>query len=176
MIHLILGGARSGKSSYSEKQSLDIATHEDKQLHYIATAISFDTEMEKRIALHQQQRDHRWQLHECPTKVPELLKNFTSKEVILVDCLTLWLNNVLFELGDDASSADIEYRVDELVVAIAHCKADILLVSNEVGLGVIPIGKVTRTFVDHAGWMNQKIAKTATNVTFIAAGLPLKMK
>ncbi|SON48482.1 Bifunctional adenosylcobalamin biosynthesis protein CobP [Vibrio tapetis subsp. tapetis] len=176
MIHLILGGARSGKSSYSEKQSLDVATQHEKQLHYIATAISFDTEMESRIELHQQQRDKRWQLHECPTKVPNLLSCFAHQDVILVDCLTLWLNNVLFELGDDARSQDIERRVDELVNAIAGCKGDIFLVSNEVGLGVIPMGNLTRKFVDHAGWMNQKIARVANNVTFVAAGLPLKMK
>ncbi len=176
MIHLVLGGARSGKSSYSEKQSLEIANQQNKSLHYIATAISFDTEMEKRIELHQQQRDARWQLHECPTNVPDLLASFSNQDIILIDCLTLWLNNVLYELGEQASSCDIERRVDELVNAVACCKGDILLVSNEVGLGVIPMGSITRQFVDHAGWMNQKMAKVAAQVTFVAAGLPLKMK
>lgn len=176
MIHLVLGGARSGKSSYAEKTAIEMAFSHQYRLHYVATAIAFDKEMQARIALHQAQRESSWTLHECSLALNEVLAKFGRHDLVLVDCLTVWLNNVLFELGDEASSHEIEQWVDELVNALTNCKAHLFLVSNEVGLGVIPMGQVTRKFVDHAGWMNQKIARLADKVTFVAAGLPISMK
>ncbi|MDA0147649.1 bifunctional adenosylcobinamide kinase/adenosylcobinamide-phosphate guanylyltransferase [Vibrio sp. LaRot3] len=172
-IHLVLGGARSGKSSYAEWQVIE---QSHLKRHYIATAIAFDKEMEQRIAHHQAGRDEGWQLHECPLQVASLLQSFTSDDVVLVDCLTLWLNNVIFADGNTASSEQISSTVDQLVIALQNTKAEVVLVSNEVGLGVIPMGEVTRLYVDHAGWMNQAIAKVANQVTFVAAGLPMKLK
>lgn len=173
-VHLILGGARSGKSSFAEtdvKQG-----RKGKALHYVATAIAFDQEMQKRIQHHQQRRDESWQEHECPLQLPQLISLFTADDVVLVDCLTLWLNNVIFEQGEAAQDDTIRSKVDELVAALANSSAHIVLVSNEVGLGVVPMGEVTRLFVDHAGWMNQALAKVADEVTFVAAGLPMKLK
>ncbi|WP_260258372.1 bifunctional adenosylcobinamide kinase/adenosylcobinamide-phosphate guanylyltransferase [Vibrio intestinalis] len=172
-IHLVLGGARSGKSSFAERQVIE---QSELNRHYIATAIAFDKEMEQRIAHHQAGRDDLWQLHECPINIAALLESFNSNDIVLVDCLTLWLNNVIFADGETASSEQISSMVDQLVIALQNTKAQVVLVSNEVGLGVIPMGEVTRLYVDHAGWMNQAIAKVASQVTFVAAGLPMKLK
>ncbi|MBA5762980.1 bifunctional adenosylcobinamide kinase/adenosylcobinamide-phosphate guanylyltransferase [Vibrio sp. 404] len=172
-IHLVLGGARSGKSSFAE--SLVLAD-KHMQRHYVATATVTDDEMKHRIAHHQARRDESWQLHECSLHIAPLLQQFSSQDVVLIDCLTLWMSNVIFEGGQTAIEEAINAHVDKLVVALKACSAKVILVSNEVGLGVIPMGDVTRLFVDHAGWMNQAIAKVADQVTFIAAGLPMKLK
>ncbi|GAB2661325.1 bifunctional adenosylcobinamide kinase/adenosylcobinamide-phosphate guanylyltransferase [Vibrio panuliri] len=172
-VHLILGGARSGKSSFAESQVLA----SDKSVrHYVATATATDDEMRQRIAHHQARRDEHWQLHEEPLELVSLLRTFSVDEIVLVDCLTLWMSNVIFAGGQTASEEEISRRVADLVSGLEQCAADVILVSNEVGLGVVPMGEVTRLFVDHAGWMNQAIAKVAKQVTFVAAGLPMKLK
>ncbi|WP_194435082.1 bifunctional adenosylcobinamide kinase/adenosylcobinamide-phosphate guanylyltransferase [Vibrio fluminensis] len=172
-IHLVLGGARSGKSSFAESEVLA----SDKQYrHYIATATITDDEMQRRIDHHQVRRDNDWTLHETPLEIATLLRSLSVNDVVLVDCLTLWMSNVIFERGETASEAEINQRVTKLIEALQSCSADVLLVSNEVGLGVVPMGEVSRLFVDHAGWMNQAVAKIADKVTFVAAGLPIVMK
>jgi len=195
MIHLILGGARSGKSSFAETWCLEhqkrAGNIEHKGLFYLATATFSDAEMLSRIEKHQQQRAKHWRLIECPLALGdelllarESLSNMPHKTVplYLIDCLTLWLNNVLFELGDDANSDRIQKSVDSFMNVIAQFSSaqasdiDIVLVANEVGLGVIPMGEVSRLFVDHAGWLNQRLAQLADKVTFIAAGLPMQLK
>ncbi|WP_425666764.1 bifunctional adenosylcobinamide kinase/adenosylcobinamide-phosphate guanylyltransferase [Vibrio tubiashii] len=173
-IHLVLGGARSGKSSFAEAQTDMMSAHKTK--HYVATAIAFDEEMRKRIAHHQASRGESWVEHECPVDLVKLIPQFNSSDVILIDCLTLWLNNVIYNEGETLTELEIKQRVEALVLALQQSKADILLVSNEVGLGVIPLGEISRLFVDHAGWMNQAIAKIADKVTFVAAGLPMTLK
>jgi len=172
-IHLVLGGARSGKSSFAESLVLG---NESLLRHYVATATVTDDEMKHRIAHHQARRDESWQLHECSLHLDQLLMQFNSQDVVLVDCLTLWMSNVIFEDGKTANDEAINAHVDKLLAALEQCSAQMILVSNEVGLGVVPMGEVTRLFVDHAGWMNQAIAKVADQVTFIAAGLPMKLK
>lgn len=172
-IHLVLGGARSGKSSFAESEVL---ASKKLQRHYLATATITDIEMQRRIEHHQARRDNDWTLHEIPLEIASLLDTFSVNDVVLVDCLTLWMSNVIFEHGETASEAKINQRVTKLVEALQSCSADVLLVSNEVGLGVVPMGEVSRLFVDHAGWMNQVIAKIADKVTFVAAGLPMVMK
>lgn len=174
--HLILGGARSGKSSLAESKAKQEAALESKTLHYVATAIAFDDEMKDRIAHHQKTRGVEWCEHECSVALPELLATFTSEDSVLVDCLTLWLNNVIFELGSELDSDRIQQSVQELVKVVERSPASLYFVSNEVGLGVIPLGEVSRVFVDHAGWMNQALAKVCSNVTLVAAGLPLTLK
>jgi adenosylcobinamide kinase/adenosylcobinamide-phosphate guanylyltransferase len=174
--HLILGGARSGKSSFAETQAITISESQQRQLHYIATAISFDEEMEARIRHHQQRRDHRWQEHEVPLELAQHLRSLSSSDVVLIDCLTLWLNNVIYQLGEKATNKQIEKSIQELVSAVEASPASIIMVSNEVGLGVVPMGQVSRLFVDNAGRMNQALAKVVKQVTFIAAGLPMVLK
>lgn len=173
-IELILGGARSGKSSFAEARVAQLAPSKTK--HYVATAIAFDDEMRKRIKHHQISRGDTWAEHECPVELAQLLARFSAHDVVLIDCLTLWLNNVIYNHGKTLDDAAIKLQVEALVSALEQCQADIVLVSNEVGLGVIPLGEVSRLFVDHAGWMNQAIARVANKVTLVAAGLPLVLK
>ncbi|MBO0215336.1 bifunctional adenosylcobinamide kinase/adenosylcobinamide-phosphate guanylyltransferase [Vibrio sp. Vb2880] len=175
-IHLILGGARSGKSSFAEQKAKQFAAFGASQRHYVATAIAFDDEMQQRILHHQAQRGDAWCEHEAPIALAATLAQFTRRDVVLVDCLTLWLNNVIYNHGETLDAQAIEARVTALTDALVETQATVLLVSNEVGLGVVPMGEVSRLFVDHAGWMNQAIARHADSVTLIAAGLPLALK
>lgn len=190
MLHLVLGGARSGKSYFAENWLLAQQTV-DEQLIYVATAQALDSEMKSRIAHHQQQRaTEQWQLIECPLQLAQLVTTFNESSVVLIDCLTLWLSNQLMKaydsigVVDDTKASDSTERlnnalteqVDALLAALSQSHATIILVSNEVGLGVIPMGKETRVFVDQAGWMNQKLAKIADQVTLVTAGIPLKLK
>ncbi|WP_070967856.1 bifunctional adenosylcobinamide kinase/adenosylcobinamide-phosphate guanylyltransferase [Vibrio sonorensis] len=175
-VHLVLGGARSGKSKFAEQRVLEQSAKVGSRRHYIATATVLDDEMQNRIEHHKKRRDNAWIEHECPLHISALLTQFDSRDVILVDCLTLWLNNLLFDLGDEATQEQIESGVQALVDALSSTSAHIVLVSNEVGLGVVPLGKVTRLFVDNAGWMNQAIAQIAQRVTLVTAGLPMELK
>ena len=180
-VHLILGGARSGKSSHAEQWVRQVSTNfqrgeVSRPLHYVATAIAFDDEMKTRIEHHRHSRGVGGGEHEAPLALAELLKRFQADDVVLVDCLTLWLNNVIFNHGDTARADDIHDAVNTLVDVLSASSAYLCLVSNEVGLGVVPMGQVSRLFVDHAGWMNQRIAAIADRVDFVAAGLPMRLK
>jgi adenosylcobinamide kinase/adenosylcobinamide-phosphate guanylyltransferase len=182
MLHLVLGGARSGKSSYSEKWLLEQKAHAPKNAIYVATAQALDNEMKQRIEHHQHQREsNQWQLTECPLLLSECLADFGENEFILIDCLTLWLTNQLMvaiesEQDESIICAHLKSKINALISALNDHPATIVLVANEVGLGVVPMGKESRIFVDHAGWLNQKIAQIAEQVTLVAAGLPLVLK
>ncbi len=178
---LFIGGARSGKSSYAERQALALLKQRvsqgvTAQLHYVATAIAFDPEMTQRIEQHQRRRGPEWCNHESPLMLAQTLAQFQPQDIVLVDCLALWLNNVIYNDGETASKAMIEQQIQALVSALQDSPATILCVSNEVGLGIIPMGEISRLYVDHAGWMNQAIAAMAEQVTFMAAGLPMLLK
>ena len=177
-VELFLGGARSGKSSYAEQAALSYFAAQDPaaRLHYIATAIAFDNEMRERIAHHQSRRGGEWHNHECPMALVQKVAQFERNDIVLIDCLTLWMNNVIYNDGNTATPAEIRQQVEALVAMLDASDATILCVSNEVGLGIVPLGEVSRLYVDHAGWMNQAIAKVAHRVTFMAAGLPLILK
>ena len=175
--HLVLGGARSGKSSFAERQALcAFEACSNGRLHYIATATYLDDEMRERITHHKARRGEHWIEHEVPVELAEKLQSFEKEDVVLIDCLTLWLNNIIFELGDDATNEQVEAVVEALVQSVEQSPAQIIMVSNEVGLGVVPLGKVSRLFVDNAGRMNQALARVVERVTLIAAGLPLHLK
>ncbi|EPR4992802.1 bifunctional adenosylcobinamide kinase/adenosylcobinamide-phosphate guanylyltransferase [Vibrio navarrensis] len=173
---LILGGARSGKSSYAEALVRNWCEQSAGTLHYLATAMPFDNEMSERIAHHKAQRGNGWQEHEAPLLLAEYLARFEAQDVVLIDCLTVWLNNWLFELAEQADNAQLEEKVAQLCQALIACPASVVMVSNEVGLGVVPMGKVSRLFVDNAGRMNQRLAQICQQVTLVAAGLPLDLK
>ncbi len=173
---LILGGARSGKSTYAEKCVNDIALNLSLEKMYVATATSSDREMANRIEMHQRRRDGQWELLETPLDLSQSIQAIDKHYVVLIDCLTLWLNNVIFDLGDQATDDQVHGKVSELLNAIRSARCHLVIVSNEVGMGIVPLGKVTRLFVDHAGWMNQKVATLCDDVTFVAAGLPLSLK
>lgn len=170
MIEFVLGGARSGKSNYAQEQ----ATLSKKSVVYVATASVTDSEMASRIARHKADRPSNWDLVEQSLALPDAIEKYVSQTgtLLLVDCLTLWLNNEMYHNPlthfDDLCKSLLE------VLSKAEC--DVILVSNEVGMGIIPLGEVTRKFVDWQGWLNQNVAKQADKVTFVAAGLPLVLK
>ena len=165
-VTFILGGARSGKSTYAEK--LIDATGLPKV--YIATAQAFDAEMERRIAEHQARRDG-WTTVDAPLNLANAIHAQRGKgHAVLVDCLTLWLTNLLMAEYDIASS----YHV--LLGVLRSADHPIVLVSNEVGLGIVPDNALARAFRDHTGRLHQMIGAEAAHVHFIAAGLPIKLK
>ncbi|XQW85630.1 bifunctional adenosylcobinamide kinase/adenosylcobinamide-phosphate guanylyltransferase [Thalassotalea piscium] len=183
MIHLVMGGARSGKSSFAEQCVLTQSQLTKTGIAYIATATAFDSGMEQRIARHQQQRaDQPWQLIECPNDLADCIENLTDDKVYLVECLTLWLSNMLLNAtrlyDEDYVAIDhyLHQQVDELVRVLSQTTIEIVLVSNEVGQGVVPLGEINRVFVDHMGWLNQAIAKLADKVDFICAGIATPLK
>jgi adenosylcobinamide kinase / adenosylcobinamide-phosphate guanylyltransferase len=167
-ITLVLGGARSGKSSHAE--ALARATGLDRI--YIATAEAFDAEMRARIAHHRSQRaGDGWTTVEAPLALPEqLLQQAGPDRVVLVDCLTLWLSNLM--LGDHPLAP----AEAALVAALDAAQGPVILVSNEVGLGLVPETPLGRAFRDAQGRLNQRLASVADRVQFIAAGLPLTLK
>lgn len=168
-IELILGGARSGKSRYAER----IAKESGKPVVYIATAEILDGEMARRVEHHKQQRPAHWRVIEEPFNLTEALETYsTAENCILVDCLTLWLNNCLFS----TTECSWEERKSAFLTKLDELPGQVLLVSNEVGCGVVPMGEMSRCFVDEAGWLHQSIAARANKVTLVTAGLPLVLK
>lgn len=166
---LILGGARSGKSALAER----LATGFGHEVVYIATAQARDAEMAARIAHHRSRRPSQWQSVEEPLALAAALKAHARPgRCVLVDCLTLWMSNLLGD--EDPSRFDAER--DALIDVLPTLTGQVLLVSNEVGLGVVPLGELTRRFVDEAGRLHQALAGSCETVLFVAAGLPLALK
>jgi adenosylcobinamide kinase / adenosylcobinamide-phosphate guanylyltransferase len=163
---LVLGGARSGKSRHAEAQCEAMPG----ALSYIATAQAFDAEMTDRIADHRARRAPRWQTVEAPVDMPAAIRAADGSGAILVDCLTLWLSNLL--LADE----DIARWTGSLVSAIDECVSPIVFVANEVGLSIIPENALARRFRDEAGLLNQHVAAACDTVLFVAAGLPMLLK
>lgn len=163
-ITFVLGGARSGKSRFAESFAYDPKV-------YIATAQAFDDEMRARIAKHQLQRGDGWSTFDAPLDLVATLQHADRPgHFVLVDCLTLWLSNLM--LAETDWSLDLE----KLIVALGSAKADVVLVSNEVGLGIVPDTPLGRKFRDAQGITNQSVAAIAETVIFMAAGLPLLLK
>ena len=166
---LILGGARSGKSRLAQ----DIATRRWRRPVYLATAEILDDEMAARVRLHRRTRAQHWRCVEEPLEIAKIIRRgIPGTDGILVDCLTIWLSNVLLKEGRGAFAR----RRDELVKALRQARQDVILVANEVGMGVVPEHALGRTFRDLAGWLNQAVAKEADTVVFVTAGLPLVLK
>ena len=164
---LVLGGARSGKSAFAER----LATDSGLERHYLATGQAYDDEMRERIARHRADRGNGWITHEVTVDlVEELDRTAASDRVVLVDCLTLWLTNLMM------ADADIEAAGNMLIDCVRQWKGRLVLVSNEVGMGIVPENRMAREFRDHAGRLHQRLAAVADEVYFVAAGLPLKMK
>jgi adenosylcobinamide kinase / adenosylcobinamide-phosphate guanylyltransferase len=163
-VTFVLGGARSGKSRLAESLARD-------EKHYIATAQAFDDEMKDRIAQHKFQRGADWVTHEEQFELPEKVAEFDQAgRFILVDCLTLWLSNLIL------AERDWQGPTTALCGVLQCMHADVVLVSNEVGLSIVPDNKLGRQFRDAQGIVNQRVAAVADNVVFVAAGLPLVLK
>jgi adenosylcobinamide kinase / adenosylcobinamide-phosphate guanylyltransferase len=167
----IFGGARSGKSRFAESFALSQASEKNLEPIYVATGEIRDEEMRQRIEHHQNSRDPRWQTLEEPLRLSELiLRESTAETVLLIDCLTLWLSN------QQEQQADISTETQSLCQALQQAKGPIVLVSNEVGLGIVPANELARHFRDEAGRLNQAIAAVCQNVYLVAAGLTLPLK
>lgn len=162
---LILGGARSGKSSYALR-----LCEPYEQRVYIATAEAHDDEMAARIAAHRLERDSRWITVEAPLELARAISDVADDAVGVIDCLTLWLSNLM------GAGRDVDDATNELCDAIATARCTLILVSNEVGLGIVPDNALARDFRDRQGRLNQTVAATVERVDFIAAGLPLRLK
>jgi adenosylcobinamide kinase/adenosylcobinamide-phosphate guanylyltransferase len=211
VIHLVLGGARSGKSRYGEALVRQY-TALGFDACYVATAQALDDEMATRIAKHQAGRSDdgiEWQLFEESLALTALLKQLAKPgRVILVDCLTLWLTNQLLasnvniddepaptewnatdfststsatstfgnSISDDKAHASWQAEKTAFVDSLVELEGVVILISNEVGSGIVPLGELSRQFVDEAGWLNQAVATLADNVTLVVAGLPLALK
>ena len=166
---LVLGGARSGKSSWALRYT-------EKRYHsplFLATAEVLDDEMEQRVTLHKASRGPGWKLVEEPLDIANVLeKSRGDVDAVLIDCLTIWLSNVLLKMGEDA----VVSQQDRLISALSRRKQAVIVVANEVGMGIVPEHALGRQFRDFAGVLNQKTAAIADRVVLLTAGLPMFLK
>ncbi|MCB2055350.1 MAG: bifunctional adenosylcobinamide kinase/adenosylcobinamide-phosphate guanylyltransferase [Geminicoccaceae bacterium] len=163
---LVLGGARSGKSRFAE----ELVSRRSGPLVYLATAQARDEEMTRRIADHRARRGDRWATREVPIDLAPALAAEDEGSILLVDCLTLWLANLM------EHEADLDAAAEELCRVLTRTARPVVLVSNEVGLGLVPATPLGRRFRDAAGRLNQQVAAVVDDVFFVAAGLPLRLK
>lgn len=163
----VIGGARSGKSRYAQTRIEALPG----SLAFIATAEPGDAEMAERIARHRADRGPRWTAYEAPLDLPEAIARAQkSADAVLVDCLTLWLSNLMLH------EADVEVATTALCDAIQQCRVPLALVANEVGMGIVPMNALARRYRDQAGWLSQRVAEVADEVVLVTAGLPLTLK
>lgn len=163
---LVTGGARSGKSTLAERMTLGLGA----PAIYIATAQAHDDEMAARIALHQDRRGDEWTTHAAPFDLSVALSGTDGAGPRLVDCLTLWLTNLMLDGRDWSAETDI------LIDTLAQQRAPVVFVTNEVGCGIVPENKLAREFRDAAGFVNQRVAEACDELWFTVAGHPIKVK
>jgi adenosylcobinamide kinase/adenosylcobinamide-phosphate guanylyltransferase len=167
LTHLILGGARSGKSGYAES----LAKQTGQTVVYVATAQALDGEMDDRISQHQKDRPDHWLTIEEPLNIASVITEHSQVDsVVLVDCLTLWLMNVMHH------EYDLTQAVDEVLQALQGAKGQVIVVSNEITMGVVPMGELSRNYVDNLGRLHQQVAQQAQQVTLMVAGIPMTVK
>ena len=170
-IIFITGGCRSGKSKYALQTAEKIVA---TRRIYIATCVPQDDEMKQRVAQHQKERSGTWVTVEEPLDLPRaILENSRRADVILIDCLTLWTSNLLMETRDEAM---IKNEIKQLVRALEQADCPVVVVSNEVGSGIVPENRLARQFRDIVGWVNQSIAACAHRVVWMVAGIPVTVK
>ncbi len=169
MIELILGGARSGKSRLAEQR----AQASGLAVTYIATSQAHDAEMAERIRQHRERRPTDWGLVEEPLALARVLRREAdSQRCLLVDCLTLWLTNLLL----DSDPQRLQHERQALLECLSELPGQVILVSNETGMGIVPLGELSRRYVDEAGWLHQDLAQRCERVSFCVAGLPMILK
>jgi len=172
-LHLILGGARSGKSRYAEK----LAAQLELPVIYIATAQVYDQEFKQRVEHHKASRPSYWTTIEQPFNLAQCLVVQDQPDIcIIVDCLTLWLAQCICPDCAPLEGVDWQQERDQLLAVLPTLQAKVFLVSNEVGMGIVPLGEINRQFQDEQGRLNQAIAAIADHVSFVAAGLPIQLK
>ncbi|OGW31909.1 MAG: bifunctional adenosylcobinamide kinase/adenosylcobinamide-phosphate guanylyltransferase [Nitrospirae bacterium GWC2_42_7] len=166
-IIFITGGTRSGKSSFALQKAMKL----QGKRAYIATAEALDEEMEERIKKHKKDRGNDWDTYEEPLKIPGVLKKIESQyAVIVLDCLTLWLSNLLH------SNKNAEEEIESFCNSLSTIHGSLFIVSNEVGMGIVPENELARKFRDLAGIINQKVARASDEVFMVVAGIPVKIK
>lgn len=166
-IHFILGGARSGKSAYAEQ----LAKTQAKPVVYIATAQADDAEMQSRIAHHQTQRPQEWRTLEVADDLGGALNSLDAEHCVIIDCLTLWMMTCF------AQHPQVNHQaIERFIESLMQFKGDLLLVSNEISMGVVPMGALSRDYVDSLGRLHQQVAARADQVTLMVAGLPMTVK
>jgi adenosylcobinamide kinase/adenosylcobinamide-phosphate guanylyltransferase len=176
-ITLILGGARSGKSSYAQQ----LAEDSGKSVTFLATAQALDEEMSGRIQKHKTERPVHWQTREVPLDIASHIKEIQS-EVVILDCITLLVSNLLMQFVKDDLVEEapfmqaVQKEMEELLSAIRASTQDWMIISNEVGLGLVPPYQMGRVYRDGLGWANQRLARAAKKVIFMVAGLPMVVK
>ncbi len=166
-ITLILGGARSGKSWYSEQ----LAGKAGRRKLYVATAQALDDEMLMRVASHRARRGEEWSVIEAPIDISGVITAKSNEDsIILIDCLTLWLSNLL------GADMDIIEHSNLLIEALKSAKSEVILVSSEVGMGIVPDNALARQFRDYAGVLHQRVAEVADLLVIMVAGVPMVVK
>jgi adenosylcobinamide kinase/adenosylcobinamide-phosphate guanylyltransferase len=167
---LVLGGARSGKSAFAQAAAEAMAAESGGRLVMVATAQAFDSEMVERIDRHRQDRGPAWTTLEAPLDLAGALDGLGAGDVVVVDCLTLWLSNLML------AERDVAAAVAQLVAGVERFEGRLWLVSNEVGFGIVPDNALARRFRDEAGRLHQALAQAAEAVTLVVAGLTLRLK
>lgn len=172
-IHLVTGGARSGKSRYAEQLASKLG---GEDVTYLATAEALDDEMAARIEQHRAQRSARWRTVEAPRDLAAVLRQIQTR-VVLLDCLTLLASNVFSAAPDFAAAADaLASEIGSLFQAAAERAGDLIVVTNEIGSGIVPDNALARAFGDALGDINQRIARSADSVTLLVSGMPVSLK
>jgi adenosylcobinamide kinase/adenosylcobinamide-phosphate guanylyltransferase len=166
-VTFVLGGARSGKTAYALGEAL---ARPAARRVMIATAEPLDDEMAARIARHQAERGSDWRTVEAPRRLAEAIRALRPGDVAVIDCLTLWISNLMTD------GTDVGASVSELVAALTASPAELIVISNEVGQGIVPDNSLARRFRDEAGWAHQALARAADRVVFVTAGLPQVLK
>ncbi|MDD2388514.1 MAG: bifunctional adenosylcobinamide kinase/adenosylcobinamide-phosphate guanylyltransferase [Desulfobacterales bacterium] len=170
-IIFVIGGCRSGKSRHALELAEQISAD---QRCYVATCVPHDDEMKQRVTRHQQERSNSWITVEEPVRLPEIIGTHGHPgNLLLIDCLTLWISNLMMETRD---LDEIMIRIDRLTKALDQARCPVILVSNEVGAGIVPENPLARLFRDAAGFTNQKVAACADRVIWTVAGIPVKIK
>lgn len=169
-ITLVLGGARSGKSAYAQRQAEQAAAATGRPPLMIATAEAFDEEMRDRIDRHRTERGDGWRTLEAPLELAAAVRDLRADDIAVVDCLTLWLSNQML------ADRDVSAAVNELALAFSACPAALWVVSNEVGWSLVPDNALGRRFRDEAGRLNQRIASIADSACLIVAGMKLDLQ
>ena len=169
-IILVTGGCRSGKSRYAMELAKQIPG--DKKI-FIATCVPEDKEMEMRVARHKEERDKKWSTIDVPIHLPEAIIEYSKKsDLILVDCLTLWISNLILDDND----MDVSEAILRLTRSLKEAKCSVIIVSNEVGTGIVPENRLARLFRDNAGIVNQNVAACSDRVIWMVAGIPVSIK
>lgn len=177
---LIIGGARSGKTAHAIALASSLAARRGANVTYVATAQVLDEEMQHRVSLHRAERPAAWRTLEAPTGLAQALRELSEPGILVIDCMTLWLSNALLaDFREEESTAPLptwEQERDEFLQWLRTVRDDVLLISNEVGAGIVPLSPLARRFQDEQGRLNQMLAAACHEVTLVVAGIALPIK